>query len=365
MHYLISNVFFIFQLIYFVYASNHVISEIRIPFIIDHTKKVAIMNICLTLYSEQCFPVLLSTTTFKPFILGKEKFGVGYDHVRDPVHDVDISFQFGSFPLGGYLIKETLSIPNTVVDFDYFFFYYTNKGDLPFLDFSYVGIIGLAKSKDTICSSLIDLMFKNLKLPKVFSIRINRNEEKGYLTFGEFEHVKIENQKQIKKCTLLPFEDVFVCEIKRVFYYIDSEQGIAMENIALTSAKILINPGFYGIRVPNSVFNYLTKNIFMKALFNFPYRCTIKENKENNKFISCETNYVKANNFGIIKLFIGNFNFSLDINYLFRNNNDGTSDLLMYNNKQFPHWVIGNYYLDKSINEIIYDLDNQLVFLVK
>lgn len=366
MNFLISNVFVIFLLhIHFVYTSIHGVPNIRIPFIIDHSKKVAIMNICLTLYSDQCFPVLLSTTTFKPFILGKEKFGVGYDHVRDPVHDVNISFQFGSFSLGGYLIRETLTIPNTMVDIDYFFFYYTNKGDLPFPDFSYVGIMGLAIGKDTICSSLVDSVFRNFKVPKVFSIRINRNEEKGQLTFGEFARENIGSQKQIKKCALLPFEDVFACEIKRLFYYIDSNLGIIMEKMPLTSAKILLNPGFYGIRVPNSIFEYLTKKIFNNALSNFPYRCSVKENRENNRFISCDTNFAKATNFGEIKLFVGNFNFSLNLNQLFRNNNDGISDLLIYNHKKFTHWVIGNYFLDKNINEIIYDVDNQLIFLFK
>lgn len=355
------KIFILFFLVYYTVEKTHDLKSLEVPFRVEPIKKVALLDICLTRYSEQCLSVLLTTTSYKPFILDKNNFKVGYSYTHDPVHDINVGFKHGTFSLHGYLIRETLTVKNTDIDMDDFLFYLANQGKLPIETYTYEGIFGIGTTKDMVCSSFIEMIFNNYKFPKVFSIQLNKKRTEGKLIFGEELKYMIESMQRSKMCKLTKDSPVFSCEVHSA--YIEHTFSSEATLISNKPSLVLINPGFYGIRITKPVFEYLTKNMFEMHLTRG--ECLLQKNKEENTFIKCtgkaSYNYISYH----LRLFIGKFNLDIPFENIIRSNNDSTVDLLMYYHEDFNNFVIGQYYIQSNINEVIYDIENSKMYFMK
>ena len=340
---------------------THDIKYIDVPFRVEPLKKVSLLDVCLTRYSEQCLSVLLTTTSYKPFILDKNTFNVGYFYTHDPVHDINVGFKHGTFTLHGYLIRETLTVKNSEIDMDDFLFYLANKGKLPIETYTYEGIFGIGTSKEMVCSSFIEMIFTNYKFPRVFSIQLKGKRTEGKLIFGEEIKERIGDIKHRKMCKLDKDSPVFSCEVHSI--YIEHTGKNEATLISKAPSQILINPGFYGIRITKPVFEYLTEKVFKKDLSNGG--CLLQKNKEENTFIKCTGKASYAYISYHLRLFIGKFNLNLPFEEIIRSNNDSTVDLLLFYHEDFNNFVIGQYYIQHNINEVVYDIENNEVYFMK
>lgn len=326
---------------------------ISIPFTLNELNQI-IVNVCLGT-DHNCYPFKVATNIDHCFIYEKSLSPNGYDYKESSTAEIEesfISFEIQNKKLEGYVIRDTIIIPNTKINLTNFPFYVINKGDV---SKNYVGVLGLGKKYLDNFMSLLSMLYMNNQLNHL-SFSLFYEGDGGILKLGYHE---ANDPREYKTCDIVDENDDEDPFFETILYSMIFEEEKSSEdnNVQVYNQQqtVWLSPGASWVYCPESFFNFLIQYTFKRFIDS--NACSVSEVNNKISVIQCKDDILNEN-LGELLFIFGKWNLKEKLNKFFEN----CGNQICFGIAKFEgenKWILGYPFLKR--HPIFFDFDNFLI----
>ena len=307
----------------------------------------------------QCFIFKIATNINESFILASSVILSGFKTDQSSTFfdtEEKIEINHASIDYSGTIAQDTISFPNSDIFIHNFPFYLITNG---FGGKRYIGVLGLGKNYFENEFSIMSMLFMNDFIHnQIFSVNIDSNEQKGYLTFGYHDTT---NKKRYKSTEIIggietPTFDTMLDGI--IYYNKDNDIDSSTVMVYHSPQTAYFSPGANKIYCPGKFFWFLTEQVFKKYI---ETRKICYTEEEGGIYLSliC-TKEILSEDLGFLKFIFGKWNVELNLHDLFLEINGELCNEIVFANDE-TKWIFGTPFLKKY--SVIFNGDNNLIQL--
>ena len=285
-------------------------SSIQLPFNVTTSHQILI-TLCIG-FPQQCIPFKIATDISQTVIVGtniKPTIGLNTRTSKSLVlTDCQIDFDYHDYNYKGWLAFDLLTIPNTNIKINNFYFYYVETSNKDFKEYQYAGILGIGKKYKDNSLNFMNMLYQNNYINhQVFSLSY-LTKSSGKLIIGN----KVASHQKPKILQLLQNDEPFYKTEMNSMIYINYNYNFI--KILFENKKVLFSPGANRIFAPKSFILFLEGEVFKKDRY-LKSSCRFYEKYQGGTFI-CDD--VIMNSFlGEMKFIFGKVNLKVNMKDLF------------------------------------------------
>lgn len=287
----------------------------------------------------QCFMFKVATNINESFILDSSVILNGFKSDQSSTfYDTKEKIEFNHVSLyySGTIAQETLSFPNSDIFIQNFSFYLITKG---FAGKRYIGVLGLGKNYVDNKFSILSMLYMNDFIHnQIFSIKIDEDEENGYLTLGYHDTT---NKKRFKATEIIGgFESpTFDTVLDGIIYYNKENDSDSSTCMTYHSPQVAyFSPGANKIYCPAKFFSFLTNQVFKKYIETTKI-CYTQEEEGNYLILRCSKE-ILSKDLGYLKFIFGKWNVEFNLHDLFLDMNGKLCNEIVFANDE-TKWIFG------------------------